>query len=164
MRLVFLSLIVFFSFCSSAVVASESEAKAFNITGMKELTKGNHERAEECFKMALKRDPLQKHYYNNLAVSLIKRRRYNEAERYLHVSISMDRNYTKALANMAVVLFHQRRYIESYRYYIMSKSSDPLYADKRFKKERVVRKLKDISAENPGDENLKGIIEYLDKN
>ncbi len=155
-------LFTLFFFCTAH--ASEVEARAFNISGMKELSRGNHERAEEFFKMALKRDPMQKHYYNNLAVSLIKRSRYDEAEKYLHVSISMDSNYTKALANMAVLLFHQRRYIESYRYYIRSKGSDPLYADERFKRERVVRKLKDISAENPGDDDIKGILEYLEKN
>ena len=154
----------FLSLCFSAVHASESEAREFNIAGMKELAKGNSEEAEKFFRMALKYDPHHKRYYNNLAVSLMKRGRYDEAEKYLLVSISMDRNYTKALANMAVVLFHQRRYFDSYRYYLRSKSSDPYYADQRFKKERVVSKLKDISAKNPGDDDIKGILEYLDNN
>jgi tetratricopeptide (TPR) repeat protein len=165
MRLFLLSILfLFLFFCFSTVHASEVEAGALNISGMKELSKGNYERAEVFFKMALKRDPMQKHYYNNLAVSLMKMSRYDEAEKYLLVSISMEPDYTKALANMAVLLFHQRRYIESYRYYSRSKSSDPFYADERFKRERVERKLKDLSAENPDNEDIKGILEYLNKN
>jgi tetratricopeptide (TPR) repeat protein len=162
MRLFLLSILFLFSFYTAH--ASEIEAGALNISGMKELSKGNPDRAGEFFKMALKLDPMQRRYYNNLAVSLMKRSRYDEAEKYLLVGISMDPNYSKALANMAVLLFHQRRYIESYRYYLRSKSSDPLYADERFKRERVVRKLKDISAENPGDDDIKWILEYLEKN
>ncbi len=128
-----------------------------------ELAKGNPEEASAFFRMALQRDPGKKHYYNNMAVSLMKRGSYNEAEKYLLKGISLDSNYTKALANMAVVLFHQRRFYESYNYYIRSKKTDPVYAKNRFKKDRVLRKLKDISTRNPEDDDVKKIIEHLEK-
>lgn len=162
MRLIVLN-VIFFLFLSNlyGVTLSEVEAKKLNSAGLVELEKGNPGKAFSFFSMALQHDPEKKHYYNNLAVSLMKMGSYDEAEKYLHKGILLDSNYTKALANMAVVLFHQRRFSESYMYYLMSKSSDPAYAENRFKKEKVMRKLKDISLHNPQDGEVKEIIHYI---
>jgi Tfp pilus assembly protein PilF len=164
MRMAVLTAFFFLSLPSLyGITGAEVEAKKLNRSGLMELAKGNPGRASVFFRMALQRDPDKKHYYNNMAVSLMKTGSYNEAEKYLLKGISIDSNYTKALANMAVVLFHQRRFYESYNYYMRSKKSDPVYADKRFKKERVLRKLRDISSGNPEDDEVKKIINHLGK-
>ena len=164
MRMTVLASVFFISLSSLyGNAVAEMEAKKLNRSGLMELAKGNPGEASVFFKMALQRDPDKKHYYNNMAVSLMKTGSYNEAEKYLLKGISLDSNYTKALANMAVVLFHQRRFYESYNYYIRSKKTDPAYAKNRFKKDRVLRKLKDISRRNPEDDDVKKIIEHLEK-
>ena len=164
MRLIVLN-IIFFLFLSNlyGITVSEVEAKRLNSAGLAELAKGNPGKASHFFTMALQHDPGKKHYYNNLAVSLMKMGSYDKAEKYLRKGIFLDSNYTKALANMAVVLFHQRRFSESYMYYLKSKKSDPAYAENRFKKEKVLRKLKDISSQNPDDGEVKEIINYMGK-
>lgn len=156
---------VFFLFLSNVYgnTVSEVEAKKLNGAGLMELESGNPGKAFHFFNMALQHDPEKKHYYNNLAVSLMKMGVYDKAEKYLRKGIILDSNYTKALANMAVALFHQRRFSESYIYYLMSKNSDPVYAENRFKKEKVLLKLKDISLRNPEDKEVKRIINYVGK-
>jgi Tfp pilus assembly protein PilF len=164
MRMAILTAVFFLSLPSLyGITAAEAEAKKLNRSGLMELEKGNPGEASVLFRMALQRDPGKKHYYNNMAVSLMKTGSYNEAEKYLLKGISLDSNYTKALANMAVVLFHQRRFYESYTYYIRSKKTDPVYAKNRFKKDRVLWKLKDISSRNPEDDDVKKIIDHLEK-
>jgi len=165
MRLIVLKAVFFLSLSSLyGFTVSEVEADKLNRSGLAELSGGNPGKASGFFIRALQRDPAQKHYYNNLAVSLMKMGNYTDAEKYLLKGLSLDRNYTRALANMAVVLFYQRRFYESYIYYLRSKKSDPVYADNRFKRERVLRKLKDIYSRNPDDDEVKEIIIYLEKN
>lgn len=164
MRWAVLAAAVLFLFSPlNAASGSEAEAKELNRDGLIELAGGNPGRASVFFRRAIKLDPSKKHYYNNMAVSLMKSGNYHDAEKYLKKAIVMDSNYTKALANMAVVLFHQRRFSESYKYYMLSKKTDPAYAENRFEKERVLRKLKDFSSQNPDDNEVKDIIDYLEK-
>lgn len=137
-------------------------AAGLNSKGMHELEAGNNSAAADFFTRAIELDPSVKYYHNNLAAAYIRMKDYAAAEKHLLIALNMDPGYTRALSNMAVVMFRTGRYSDAYNYYMLAKKSDPSYAEKRFERRKVLARLKELSAENPGDRNLKRIILYIE--
>ena len=142
--------------------AEHRTAAELNSLGMQELEAGNNTAAAVYFRQAIELEPAEKHYYNNMAAACIRTGDFASAEKYLLIALNMDPAYTRALSNMAVVMFRTGRYSEAYKYYNLAKKSDPGYAAQRFERKKVLLRLKELSAENPGDRNLKRIILYIE--
>lgn len=145
-----------------AYTGERLNAESLNSKGMHELEAGNNRAAAEYFLQAIKSDPSKKNYYNNLAAAYIRIRDYSRAEQLLSMAITLDPNYAKALANMSVEMFRTGRYKKAYEYYKRAEQSDPAYTGERFRKKRVLARLKEEAKSNPDDHSLKIMIKQIE--
>jgi len=162
-KIFFLIPVVLFISLNSQGAERNSVAYEFNKTGMYYLNKGDPESASRYFIKAVAAEPSNKYYSNNMAASLMRRGDYSGAEKFLIHAIELDAEYTRALSNMSITLFYLGRYSEAYKYYVRSLQTDSRYTKKRFEKRKVRATIRRISNKDPDNENLKRILEYLDK-
>ena len=130
LTLFFLSLFIIPSYIAQAEELSGKEdssvtaAVLTNTEGVQFLNSSEFDKAEDCFRKAIKLDPLQSRYYNNLAVSFMRRKNYKDAHVFLLQAIAMNDRYAKALSNMAITCFYLGYYMDAYKYYLRAEDSD----------------------------------------
>lgn len=132
-----------------------------NEDGLVLLARKDYRGAEERFMRAIAANPLNKYYYNNMAVAYMNLKNYESAYRYLQTAISMDSAYVKALSNMAIVCFHRFRLREAYDYYRRAKRLDEAYVNNRFDRDLVTRTIEQKKRENPGNPEYDKMLEVL---
>lgn len=79
---------------------------------------GNFPKAIEEYEEAIKRDPTNAPYYNNLAAAFLKMGVFNDAKKMVEKSLELDRNYVKAWAKKGDIEFYMKEYhkaMDSYR-------------------------------------------------
>jgi stress-induced-phosphoprotein 1 len=79
---------------------------------------GNFAMAIEHYEEAIKRDPTNAAYFNNLAAALLKIGDFNSAKTQVMKSIELDKNYVKAWAKKGDIEFFMKEYhkaMDSYR-------------------------------------------------
>jgi len=138
-------------------------AAVLNSEGLERLHACDFSSAELLFADAVNKNPGVKHYHNNLAVSLMRQGKYEEAIGPLEKAISIDPEYAKALSNMAIVCFRLSRYREAYGYYKLSRSADREYTQSRFSRDRVGREIDRLREEDPGNSVYKMMHNRLGK-
>lgn len=126
-------------------------AAVLNSEGLERLHACDFSSAELLFADAVNKNPGVKHYHNNLAVSLMRQGKYEEARGPLKKAISIDPEYAKALSNMAIVCFRLSRYREAYGYYRLSFRADREYTDARFARDRISREVDQLMEKDPGN-------------
>ena len=126
-------------------------AAVLNSEGLERLHACDFSSAELLFADAVNKNPGVKHYHNNLAVSLMRQGKYEEAIGPLEKAISIDPEYAKALSNMAIVCFRLSRYREAYGYYKLSRSADREYTEVRFARDRISREVDQLMEKDPGN-------------
>lgn len=142
------------------VFSNENDAADKNISGMKMLADNRPVEAEKFFREAIKENRGVSYYYNNLAVSLMKQKKYSEAIEELNRAVIIDPGNVKAVSNLAVCYFYMSDYSKAYHYYIMAKKMDSDYVKSRFTREKIKDKTEKI--ENRGY-NEKEINKIIDK-
>jgi tetratricopeptide (TPR) repeat protein len=133
-----------------------------NKAGMIRLRDGDYINAEKCFAESIRRNPAGKHFYNNLAVALMRQGKYIPAYALLKKAISIDPDYSKALSNMAIVCFHLSHFKEAYNYYLLSHRADREYTNQRFEKKRIARKIELLMKSDPENATYKAIYDRLE--
>ncbi|MBN2040555.1 MAG: tetratricopeptide repeat protein [Spirochaetes bacterium] len=133
-----------------------------NSAGLKKLRNNNFPDAEKYFTLAIIKNPNVKYYYNNLSVVYMNLERYDKAYDNLEKAIKLDPAYAKALSNMAITCFYMFNFIESYKYYIAARKADREYTVGRFTKKKAEKKIRELYRKNPGNENLKSILNRLE--
>lgn len=167
------ALIIFFTAGLSTVKAEPVQdtssqnmtlvAVQLNEVGFELIKDGKHAEAEKYILDAIKLDPSVKFYYNNLAVIYIHQKKYKEASQQLDIALSIDPNYVKALSNQSIVSFYRYRFKEAYSFYQQAQKADKAYADARFERTRVTAKVAELQQSDPDNQDLKAIMEYLNK-
>jgi len=79
---------------------------------------GNFPKAVEEYEEAIKRDPTNAPYHNNLAAAFLKMGVFNDAKKMVEKSLELDRNYVKAWAKKGDIEFYMKEYhkaMDSYR-------------------------------------------------
>jgi len=74
---------------------------------------GNFPQAITEYEEAVKRDPTNAPYYNNLAAAYLKMGVFNDAKRAVEKSLELDRNYVKAWAKKGDIEFFMKEYHKS---------------------------------------------------
>ncbi len=139
----------------------EGAGAVSNARGMDLLRNNEPEQAERFFADSIKSNPEIKHYYNNLAVALMRQGEYKRAYDPLKRAVELDPSYARALSNLAIDCFHLSRFREAYAYYLRARSADRKYADQRFEKTRVIRKIEELRREAPGNDDYGRLLEHL---
>lgn len=141
--------------------SAASEAARINAAGIEQLEAAEYAKAEESFRAAISLNPSQPKYFNNLAISLMRRNCYKEAYPFLKQAISMNENYAKALANMAITCFYLGSYMDAYRFYLRAEEADRAYTAARFERNKATARLEELSKENPDNSDYKQMLEVL---
>jgi tetratricopeptide (TPR) repeat protein len=153
------------AFSSDTMAAAPSTADeddvVLNIRGIGHLRKNDLAAAERCFSESIKKNPAVKHYYNNLAVTCMRRKEYARAYDLLKKAVSMDPQYAKALSNMSITCFYLSRFYEAYGYYLQARNADHVYIDERFERSRVIERIKELQRENPGNDDYRKMLDRL---
>jgi stress-induced-phosphoprotein 1 len=77
------------------------------------------------YEEAIKRDPTNAPYNNNLAAAFLKVGLFNDAKRHVEKSIELDKNYVKAWAKKGDIEFFMKEYHKSLESYKMGLSLEP---------------------------------------
>eukprot|EP01033_Poteriospumella_lacustris_P011191 gene11190-7962_t len=108
---------------------------------------GNFPLAIEEYEDAIKRDPKNAAYHNNLAAAYQKMGLFNDAKREVELSIELDRKYVKAWAKKGDIEFFMKEYhkaLDSYRAGLQIEPENPLC------KQGLVKVQQKIAEENAG--------------
>lgn len=132
-----------------------------NAKGVEFLRQNDLDAAERCFSESIRKNPGVKHYYNNLAVTHMRRKEYARAYELLKKAVSIDRNYAKALSNMSITCFYLSRFYEAYSYYVQARSADREYIDERFERTRVIERIEELQRQNPDNDDYRKMLERL---
>lgn len=103
--------------------------------------------AIEEYEDAIKRDPKNAAYHNNLAAAYQKMGLFNDAKREVELSIELDRKYVKAWAKKGDIEFFMKEYhkaLDSYRSGLQIEPENPLC------KQGLVKVQQKIAEENAG--------------
>ena len=130
---------------------NDADGSILNQAGLDRLRAGDNTGAEKFFRQSIGKDPGRGVFHNNLAVSLMRQGKYEEARGPLKKAISIDPEYAKALSNMAIVCFRLSRYREAYGYYKLSRSADREYTEVRFARDRISREVDQLMEKDPGN-------------
>ena len=141
-----------------------TDAEKANNEGMLLLEQGNNAKAEEYFRCAVNGNAGFAAAYNNLAASLMRQKRYEEACPFLEKAISINPQHVKAISNMAIALFHCGKYRTAYEWYCRAKAQDEAYVKVRFDRKKTIEELNRKKRENPGRSEYGRMTEYLEKN
>ena len=98
------------------------EAKERGNTAFRE---GDFPTAIKEFEEAIKRDPTNAPYNNNLAAAFLKVGLFNDAKRHVERSIELDKNYVKAWAKKGDIEFFMKEYHKSLESFKMGLSLEP---------------------------------------
>ena len=74
---------------------------------------GNFPKAIEEYEEAIKRDPTNAPYHNNLAAAFLKMGLFNDAKRHVEKSLELDKTYVKAWAKKGDIEFFMKEYHKS---------------------------------------------------
>jgi tetratricopeptide (TPR) repeat protein len=140
---------------------ADEDDVALNARGIEHLRENDLAAAERCFSESIKRNPTVKHYYNNLAVTCMRRKEYTRAYDLLKKAVSMDPRYAKALSNMSITCFYLSRFYEAYSYYMQARNADRVYIDERFERSRVIERIEELQRENPGNDDYRKMLDRL---
>ncbi|HPF07211.1 MAG TPA: tetratricopeptide repeat protein [Spirochaetota bacterium] len=140
-------------------INSNSEAK--NLAGMRMLADKRPAEAEIFFRQAIAGNNQVHYYYNNLAVSLMHQKKYNEAIIQLNKAIIIDPDYVKALSNLAVCYFHLTDYRKAYHYYKKAEKLNNDYVRSRFTREKIKEKTKDMEKKDYDEKKIDEIIDSV---
>ncbi len=149
--------------CAAHTRLNDADGSILNQAGLDRLRAGDNTGAEKFFRQSIGKDPGRGVFHNNLAVSLMRQGKYEEARGPLKKAISIDPEYAKALSNMAIVCFRLSRYREAYGYYKLSRSADREYTQSRFSRDRVGREIDRLREEDPGNSVYKMMHNRLGK-
>ncbi|HSV97071.1 MAG TPA: tetratricopeptide repeat protein [Spirochaetota bacterium] len=144
-----------------AIATMDEDDVVLNARGIGYLRENDLEAAERCFSESIKKNPTIKHYYNNLAVTCMRRKEYARAYELLKKAVSMDPRYAKALSNMSITCFYLSRFYEAYGYYMQARNADRVYIDERFERSRVIERIKELQRENPGNDDYRKMLDRL---
>ncbi len=143
---------------------NNGNGEAENIKGLQLLDQNKPQESETCFRQAIAENKKVKYYYNNLAVSLMMQKRYNEAIIELNKAIIIDSLYVKAVSNIAVCYFYLKDYKNAYRYYKIAKEINTDYVNDRFNREKLKEKTRDMKIEGCNENKIDELINVMTNN
>lgn len=121
------------------------EAKERGNTAFRE---GDFPTAIKEFEEAVKRDPTNAPYNNNLAAAFLKVGLFNDAKRHVERSIELDKNYVKAWAKKGDIEFFMKEYHKSLESFKMGLSLEP---DNTLCKQGLSKTIAKINEASSGD-------------
>ena len=146
---------------AEAAETCDADDVTLNMQGLEHLEGNDLAAAERCFSESIKKTPSVKHYYNNLAVTCMRRKEYTRAYDLLKKAVSIDPRYAKALSNMSITCFYLSKFYEAYGYYLQARNADRAYIDERFERTRVIERIERMQRENPGNDDYRRMLERL---
>eukprot|EP01031_Cornospumella_fuschlensis_P041384 gene41384-50500_t len=110
---------------------------------------GNFPKAIEEYEEAVKRDPKNAAYHNNLAAAYLKMGLFNDAKRAVEKSLELDKTYVKAWAKKGDIEFFMKEYHKSMDSYKAGLQIEP---DNSLCKQGLQKTLMKIQEGNSGSE------------
>ena len=138
-------------------------AYLYNNIGFAYYLKKDLENAEIYYTKAIKLDPGLAVTYNNLGVVYHNKKDFPKAAEYYKKALKLQPKYAKAAYNLAVVNYRLKKYFKAARLYLKAKRMDRSYGEERFKKERLIRSVKEELKTDPQNKDLKKALEFLQK-
>lgn len=159
LRIIWLLLLFIYFLQPGFSVSSNGGDK--NNTGMQLLADNRPAEAEIYFRQAIEENNRVEYYYNNLAVSLMHQKKYNEAITQLNKAVIIDPDYVKAISNLAVCYFYLSDYRKAYHYYRMAEKLNSDYVKSRFTREKIKEKTKDVENKDYDEKKINEIMDRM---